>query len=106
MSSPGIAVGEPHPTGTSPHGWVRSKLVDLFETQVMENYNRAFDAFLASDVDVTVNGEHLSREEYKERMQLGYILNIKHVRFDAEVEEQGKPELEGNKVNIFWLQSC
>jgi hypothetical protein len=102
MAPQGIDVGEPHPAGTSPRGWARSKLSDLFNANSDEELDRAFDAFVAEDVQVTVNGENLSREKYKEQMErvapLGGAMT-KEIRFDAEVEEQAEPDIEGNKVS-------
>ena len=101
MSSQGIDVGEPHPTGTGPRGWARSKLFDLLDANSKE-FDEAFDAFLAADAQVTVNGEVVPREEYKQKMRElfphGGPTNTT-IRFDAEVEEVEKAELDGDKVS-------
>ena len=102
MSSQGIDVGEPHPTGTGPRGWARSKLFDLLNANSEKDFDKAFDAFLAADAQVTVNGDGVPREEYKQQMRElfppGGPTN-KTIRFDAEVEEVEKAELDGDKVS-------
>ncbi|KAH7928092.1 hypothetical protein BV22DRAFT_228837 [Leucogyrophana mollusca] len=48
--------------------FTESHLTTLLEATTTADFDAAFDAFFATPVNITVNGKHLSREQYKQQL--------------------------------------
>jgi len=81
--------------------WTKGKLAALIEANTQPKFDEVFDSFLAKEAVVTFNGAHVSREEYKQRLQEQSALNQQSasVKFDAAVELPTSEET-GSKVSI------
>ena len=51
-----------------PH-WVQQRVTALYSAKTAEAFDSAFDAFIAQDVSIKVNGKHTSRAQYKQMVQ-------------------------------------
>ncbi|CAL1697450.1 unnamed protein product [Somion occarium] len=49
--------------------WVQQHLTAIFQTTKAADFNSAFDAFIAKDATITVNGQKLTRDQYKQQIQ-------------------------------------
>ncbi|KAF7342432.1 hypothetical protein MVEN_01832400 [Mycena venus] len=49
--------------------WAEYHLSSILKATTQNEFNDAFDAFLSMKATITVNGRHLSREEYKKMLQ-------------------------------------
>ena len=45
--------------------WVKENITGLYSAKTEEQFDSAFDVFIAKDVKITVNGQHVSRDKYK-----------------------------------------
>ena len=86
--------------------WTENSLSAMLKATTKEEYDQAFDRFLARNAQVTVNGIPIAREEYKQRMldvsAAGSIVESVELRFDAAVEQQsnGKSVSAAPKCNL------
>ncbi|GBE87226.1 hypothetical protein SCP_1004730 [Sparassis crispa] len=48
--------------------WTESLLTAILNATTEATFNEAFDAFLSQDVHITVNGKHVTREQYKKQL--------------------------------------
>ena len=46
--------------------WVKQRVTAMYTATSREAFQDAFNAFLAKDVNITVNGKHMTREKYME----------------------------------------
>lgn len=85
--------------------WAQSHITALFQATTPEDFDSAFDAFLAAHVEsITVNGETLTKEQYKQRLQRAKAFEQgAEVTFLGTVE--AKSEKEGEKVSIIYAVS-
>ena len=51
-----------------PH-WVQQRVTALYSAKTAEAFDSAFDAFIAKDVSIKVNGKDISRAQYKQMVQ-------------------------------------
>ncbi|EJF60234.1 hypothetical protein DICSQDRAFT_19491, partial [Dichomitus squalens LYAD-421 SS1] len=49
--------------------WVEQRIKAVYTAKTTEDFDSAFDAFVAKDVTVKVNGKSMSRDEYKKMVQ-------------------------------------
>ncbi|KAI1795406.1 hypothetical protein LXA43DRAFT_41125 [Ganoderma leucocontextum] len=49
--------------------WVQQRVNTLYGAKTTEEFDDAFDAFIAQDVTIKVNGKPISRDEYKTMVQ-------------------------------------
>ena len=49
--------------------WVQQHIHTLYAAKTDEDFNRAFDAFIAERARITFNGHTISREEYKKTIR-------------------------------------
>ncbi|KAJ7579729.1 hypothetical protein C8J56DRAFT_963487 [Mycena floridula] len=49
--------------------WTEGHVQALFTAKTEADFESAFDVFLAKNVSVTVNGAHITRDAYKQRLQ-------------------------------------
>ncbi|KAI0094219.1 hypothetical protein BDY19DRAFT_880141 [Irpex rosettiformis] len=55
--------------------WAQSRITALFNATTTEDFDSAFDAFLAHDVDsIVVNGEKLTKDQYRSNLQTARAL--------------------------------
>ena len=96
-----------HPTLTR---WTENCLSAMLKATTKEEYDQAFDRFLARNAQVTVNGIPLAREEYKQRMldvsATGSIVESVELRFDAAVEQQSNGKLVSAASNTIGLSAA
>lgn len=80
--------------------WAQSHITALFKATTTEEFDDAFDAFLAKHTDsIVVNGEKLSRDAFKNRLQSARALERSaEVKYLGTVEV--KDEKEGEKVCV------
>ena len=87
-TAPGIQV-------TNLSQWVQIELTNLLSTTDLSHFKATFNDFFAPDVDITLNGARLTREEYAKRlMQLGAVnepgdgsqTHLKDIKFDGTVQ--------------------
>jgi len=48
--------------------WAQQHLTTLLQATSQDDFNAAFDAFIAQDVAITVNGQTLTRDQYKQQI--------------------------------------
>jgi len=51
--------------------WTKQHLTTIFQATAQADFNAAFDAFIAQDVSITVNGQSTSRDDYKQQLSSG-----------------------------------
>ncbi|KZT67890.1 hypothetical protein DAEQUDRAFT_728669 [Daedalea quercina L-15889] len=49
--------------------WAENSISAIYKAPKQDDFTHAFDAFIAEDAQITVNGKHLSRAQYKELLQ-------------------------------------
>ena len=49
--------------------WVQQRINTLYGAKTTEEFDDAFDAFIAKEVTIKVNGKSISRDEYKKMVQ-------------------------------------
>lgn len=49
--------------------WAQQHLTRVFQTTAAADLDAAFDAFLAKDCVITVNGQKTTRDQYKQQLQ-------------------------------------
>ncbi|KAI0944290.1 hypothetical protein AcW1_002038 [Taiwanofungus camphoratus] len=49
--------------------WTEGRVRNMMTANTQEDFDSAFEAFLSKGAHITVNGKHISRHHYKERMQ-------------------------------------
>jgi hypothetical protein len=78
--------------------WAQSHITALFQATTSDEFNVAFDAFLAKDVEaIYVNGERLSKDQYKAHLQTARALErAAEVHYLGTVE--AKSDKDGEKV--------
>ncbi|KAI0094220.1 hypothetical protein BDY19DRAFT_880926 [Irpex rosettiformis] len=70
--------------------WAQGHITALFKATTTQEFDDAFDAFLAHRVDtIVVNGEKLTRDQYKSRLQAARSLEQ-----SAEVKYLGTVEVQ------------
>ncbi|KAI0920222.1 hypothetical protein AcW1_002025 [Taiwanofungus camphoratus] len=63
-----ISLG-PGPVVFSLTDWTENSISAIIQATSQAQLDSAFDAFIAKDAHITVNGKHVSRAQYKERFQ-------------------------------------
>lgn len=81
--------------------WAKTRVTALFEAKTAQEFDDAFNAFLAHHVDsIVVNGKKLSKAEYKASLE-----RLRAPELSAEVKYLGdvevKDEKEGEQVQSF-----
>lgn len=81
--------------------WAASRLAGLLECTTQTAFDAAFDQMFARRVNITVNGKHLSREQYKADLleQSGAAPE----ESNASVNVQGQLEVEGDQGQLVRL---
>ena len=85
------------PTGPGPvvlplSNWAESHITELF-TADEKSFEEAFDGFLTENASITVNGEHISRAQYKKHLQQEKALETgAQVAFTGVVEVPKDPK--------------
>lgn len=49
--------------------WAKEHLTSLITAKTQDAFDQAFESFISKEVKVTINGAHLTREQYKEQLQ-------------------------------------
>lgn len=49
--------------------WVKQHLTALLKTTTQEDFDAAFNSFISQNVTITLNGKHLTRDQYKQQLQ-------------------------------------
>ena len=49
--------------------WVQQHHTTLYAAKTDDDFNRAFDAFVATNARITLNGKAISRDEYKKTIR-------------------------------------
>ncbi|KIJ66893.1 hypothetical protein HYDPIDRAFT_166337 [Hydnomerulius pinastri MD-312] len=81
--------------------WAASRLSGLLESTTQAAFNAAFEATFARNCNITVNGKHLSREQYMAQLleQSGAAPEER----DASVNIEGQLEVEGDQGQLSGL---
>jgi hypothetical protein len=80
--------------------WVEGHVEALFEAKTERDFERAFDAFLAKNPVITVNGVHTSRADYMKRLQVDRALEASASITFGEAVQVDKEEEDDFKVNL------
>ena len=74
--------------------WAEGHLSSVLKATTQSDFDDAFDAFLSKHVNITVNGQHLSRAQYKQQLLGESAVNKQSadVKFDGVVEVSTDPE--------------
>ncbi|EIW83968.1 hypothetical protein CONPUDRAFT_99654 [Coniophora puteana RWD-64-598 SS2] len=90
--------------------WAQGALTGLLESKTQEDFDGRFESMFARVVNVTVNGKHLSREQYKQELldqsaagptQQSATLSVSG---QLEVEQGDQGQLEG-LVGLFYTSN-
>ncbi|PCH42871.1 hypothetical protein WOLCODRAFT_17991 [Wolfiporia cocos MD-104 SS10] len=84
--------------------WTESHISDIYTATTTADFNTAFDNFLAENAHITVNGQHMSRDQYKELLlqQKTDELNAR-MTFNGTVTVPGdQGALVGGSVGVFF----
>ena len=79
--------------------WVEGGISAIYMAKTEEQFNEAFDHFIAEKVSIRVNGKHMSRDEYKKQLQGEGFLEA-----GADVTFNGVVEIPNDQANA--LQVC
>ena len=68
--------------------WAEGHLSSILKATTESTFNDAFDAFLSKNATITVNGQHLSRDRYRQQLLGESAVNKESasVKFDGVVE--------------------
>lgn len=68
--------------------WVEGGLSAILKSTTEEAFDSAFDRFISQHANITVNGQHLSRDNYKQQLLGESAVNKRaaEVKFDGVVE--------------------
>ncbi|PCH42850.1 hypothetical protein WOLCODRAFT_73732 [Wolfiporia cocos MD-104 SS10] len=84
--------------------WAEDSISALFKATA-DNFDSAFDSFLAEDVHITVNGKHLTREQYKQQIlgekALERTANVTFLNSVEVPKDENKPAQAGT-VGLFY----
>ncbi|KAJ7662916.1 hypothetical protein B0H17DRAFT_952936 [Mycena rosella] len=85
--------------------WAEQHLSSIIKATTQTMFDSAFDAFLSKNATVTVNGKHISRDEYKKQLQgEGFDEAGATVTFGGAVEvpaDQSSP-IQAGAVGLFY----
>jgi hypothetical protein len=77
--------------------WTETHLSAILKATTKDDFDKAFDWFLAKDAQVTVNGLELPREDYKQRLlEISAAANLVEgveVKFGTAVEQESNGTL-------------
>jgi len=85
--------------------WTEESISALYNATTQTSFNSALDAFLLKDAHITVNGKHLTRDQYKQLLQGEQILERSaEVSFNGSVEVSKNPDepAEAGNVGLFY----
>ncbi|EPQ51124.1 hypothetical protein GLOTRDRAFT_49415 [Gloeophyllum trabeum ATCC 11539] len=85
--------------------WTEEHLSAIFEATNSQAFNQAFDAFIAPDAVITVNGVKTSVAQYKQQLQGEAFLEASAtVKYDGAVEvpDSEKSPTEAGTVGVFY----
>lgn len=69
--------------------WAEGKITALYQATTQDDFNTAFDDFIAKDVHIYVNGAKMTRDQYKQLLEQQRILESSAtVKFDGVVRTQ------------------
>ncbi|OBZ77565.1 hypothetical protein A0H81_02238 [Grifola frondosa] len=85
--------------------WTEQRVTALLTTTTEADFNTAFDAFLSKNVTITVNGQDLTRDQYKQQLrQEKFDEAFAQVQFSGAVEvpaDTNRP-IDAGTVGIFY----
>jgi hypothetical protein len=77
--------------------WTETHLLGILNAKTKDEFDQAFDWFLAKEAQVTVNGLELSREDYKLRLldvsTAANLVEGVEVKFGSAVEQESDGKL-------------
>ncbi|KAJ7743379.1 hypothetical protein B0H16DRAFT_1561617 [Mycena metata] len=84
--------------------WAENQLSLIIKATSSTAFNSAFDAFLSKNATITLNGKHISREEYKTKLQgEGFDEAGATVHFSGAVEVPSEPNsIQAGVVGLFY----
>jgi len=87
--------------------WAEGHLSSILEATTSTEFDDAFDAFLSKHVSITVNGQQLSRDQYKQQLLGESAVNKQStsIKFDGAVEvptDQEQP-VKAGLVGLFYV---
>jgi len=89
--------------------WAEGHLSSILEATTSTDFDDAFDAFLSKHVSITVNGQHISRDQYKQQLlgesTVGPNKQSTSIKFDGVVEVSTDKEqpVEAGLVGLFYV---
>ncbi|OCH92814.1 hypothetical protein OBBRIDRAFT_402393 [Obba rivulosa] len=85
--------------------WAEQHVQAIFNATTQSDFDSAFDNFLAQNAKITVNGKHISRDQYKTRLQAENPIEVQvSLTFDGAVEvptNQNEP-INAGTVGLFY----
>ena len=62
--------------------WIQQRLTTLYQASTQDDFNDAFDAFISKKAtSFTLNGQKLSRDQYKQKIQDERVLERQAILF-------------------------
>ncbi len=78
--------------------WAQNRLTALFSATTQDDFDTAYENFVAKQVHITVNGKHVSRADYKTQ-----LWQEKGLESGAEVSYPGTVEVPGTDGELVCL---
>jgi hypothetical protein len=68
--------------------WAEAHLSSILKATTQSDFDNAFDAFVSKHANITVNGQHLARDRYKQQLLGESAVNKQSadIKFDGVVE--------------------
>ncbi|KII89973.1 hypothetical protein PLICRDRAFT_108160 [Plicaturopsis crispa FD-325 SS-3] len=83
--------------------WAQERLSAVLKATTQSAFDEAFDNFLSKHVNITVNGVHLSRDQYKKQLQgEEFFANPAGVKYDGVVEVPTDKTYPSGLVGLFY----
>ncbi|KDQ62740.1 hypothetical protein JAAARDRAFT_30645 [Jaapia argillacea MUCL 33604] len=83
--------------------WTESRITAILKATSTTDFDQAFDAFIAPDAQITVNGAPLTRDQYKQQLAgEGLLEALASVTFNGAVEVPTDGQLAGT-VGVFYV---
>jgi len=86
--------------------FTKENLTTIFHAKSQADFDSAFDAFIAREVHITVNGKHVTRDEYKQRLlgERGDLQAEPKLTFEGAVSASADQNLSANagQVGLFF----
>ncbi|EKM52787.1 uncharacterized protein PHACADRAFT_211999 [Phanerochaete carnosa HHB-10118-sp] len=96
---------DPGPVVLTLGSWAQQHMQEMMTAKSKDNFDKAFDAMVAPQATVTVNGQHMTREQYRKMMwndEANEATGSITFRATVEVPKAPKKIIQTGEVGMFF----